>query len=206
MTSEPRITVADIVEAVAAHCRVSAIAIRSQRRDAATAHARHLVCWLACRLTECSTSTIGARLGGRDHTTILHGRDKIEALRADPAFVEEMDGIEAAIRAVAELRQRRLLPAPIAIDPLDVARRVADGDERTAGLVSIAEIAAVCKALDNARRDVDLRRSAVDLVAAHREYQRARYSPGERHARNALERALEGLSKIISTTVESSNV
>ena len=34
--------------------------------------------YLCCKLTSLSTTDIGKNLGNRDHTTILHGRNKIE--------------------------------------------------------------------------------------------------------------------------------
>jgi hypothetical protein len=43
--------------------------------------ARHVAYYLCCRLSGRSTVTIGHYFGGRDHTTIIHGRDRIEELR-----------------------------------------------------------------------------------------------------------------------------
>jgi chromosomal replication initiation ATPase DnaA len=47
----------------------------SNRRNREVVMARHAIMYWACRLTRMSLPEIGRRLGGRDHTTILHGRD-----------------------------------------------------------------------------------------------------------------------------------
>lgn len=43
---------------------------------------RHVALYLCCHLTSKSLPYIGSKFGGRDHTTVLHARRKIEALRA----------------------------------------------------------------------------------------------------------------------------
>lgn len=52
----------------------------SSRRDAETALARHVVCYLAYKQTGLSLPAIGRLLGNRDHTTILHAVRRIEKL------------------------------------------------------------------------------------------------------------------------------
>lgn len=154
MSDAPKITLADIIEAVSAHYGVSAALICSPRRESAIVHARHVVCWLARTLTHQSFASIGRRLGDRDHATIIYCYGKIEEMRADPAFREEMDGIEAAIRAVAELRERKIMRVTREIDPYAVARRVLEAGDRAAGMVTIAEITAMCAALDAVSKDL----------------------------------------------------
>lgn len=56
---------------------------------------RQLAMWMARNRTELSLPVIG-RLMGRDHTTILHGVQKIEEMVNDPARAD----IKAAIRSV----------------------------------------------------------------------------------------------------------
>jgi chromosomal replication initiator protein len=51
---------------------------------------------LAMRARGVSMPRIGAALGGRDHTTILHGLKKATALRAtDPAFASKCAAVAA---------------------------------------------------------------------------------------------------------------
>jgi hypothetical protein len=206
MTDSPKIAIADIIEVVSAYYGVSPIAIRSRRKDTISTTARQVVCWFGCNRTEYSSGTIGSKIN-RDHSTVLHGRDKVEEMRADPEFRATLDGLEAAIIVAAQLRARRMIPTPAAIDPYEVARRVVEGGDRAAGMLSIAEIRAMCEALETEHQPHDeltqLRKSVADLVAARREVERARFSTGERAANVRLERALTALSKQLSTEVDS---
>ena len=52
--------------------------IKSSKRDRKTAHARQIAMYLLRELTDMSFPQIGMELGGRDHTTILHGFNKIK--------------------------------------------------------------------------------------------------------------------------------
>lgn len=56
--------------------------IRSDHRSRSIVLARFAVAYWACRLTRLSTPEIGRRLGGRDHTTILHARNTYPDKRA----------------------------------------------------------------------------------------------------------------------------
>lgn len=61
---------------------VSLMELRSERRNAQVADARQFVYYWACRLTPMSLGTIGRLVGGRDHTTVLHGKHAYVAKRA----------------------------------------------------------------------------------------------------------------------------
>lgn len=66
-----------------------------QDRFAGLVRARWAV-MLAMRARGLSVMRIGAALGGRDHTTILHGLKKGAALRAnDPAFASKCAAVAA---------------------------------------------------------------------------------------------------------------
>lgn len=70
----PRRTYQEI-EAVA--CRVfnvTASELKSDRRNRHAVFARQFVMYWAARLTRLSLPQIGRKLGGRDHTTVLHGK------------------------------------------------------------------------------------------------------------------------------------
>lgn len=54
--------------------------ILSERRKVSVTYARHVTCWLAKRFTSLSLPQIGDKLGGRDHTTIMHGANRIKRL------------------------------------------------------------------------------------------------------------------------------
>lgn len=76
------IPLARILKAVAEDCGLTRDEIKSPRRLGQLVRARHVVFYLARRLTRLSTPQIGGGVGGRDHTTVLHGCRKIEALLA----------------------------------------------------------------------------------------------------------------------------
>jgi chromosomal replication initiation ATPase DnaA len=61
---------------------VSILDICSARRNRKTSFARQAVFYWACRRTKLSLPQIGRRLGGRDHTTILHGKQAYVGKRA----------------------------------------------------------------------------------------------------------------------------
>lgn len=67
-----------ILKAVCQHFAVVVADLSSPRRPQALSFARQAAMFLLRERTELSLSEIGAVLGGRDHTTILHGVRKIE--------------------------------------------------------------------------------------------------------------------------------
>jgi len=52
--------------------------LRGNRRTQDVAYARHIAMYLARELTEASLPQIGAKFGGRHHTTVIHAVDKVE--------------------------------------------------------------------------------------------------------------------------------
>ena len=52
--------------------------LRGNRRTQDVAYARHIAMYLSRDLTEASLPQIGARFGGRHHTTVIHAVDKVE--------------------------------------------------------------------------------------------------------------------------------
>lgn len=79
----PRLTVSQIIDAASDYFDVPVIHIMSSRRKAIFVRPRRFVMYLARELTECSLPMIGARLGGRDHTTCCVGSEHIAALLRD---------------------------------------------------------------------------------------------------------------------------
>lgn len=76
-----------LIERAAAAYGIRSIDVRSARRSRSTIRARWAVAWAARIGTEYSYPRIAAALGGRDHTTIMHGIDRAVALREqDPEF------------------------------------------------------------------------------------------------------------------------
>jgi chromosomal replication initiator protein len=75
-----RIEVHDIQRAVARHFNVSEESLRGKRRTDTIAFPRHVAMYLTRTMTDLSLAEIGGKFGGRDHTTVLHGCQKIESL------------------------------------------------------------------------------------------------------------------------------
>lgn len=61
---------------------VSIMDLRARRRNEAAVNARQAIYYWSWRLTALSAAQIGWRLGGRDHTTILHGVTVYQRKRA----------------------------------------------------------------------------------------------------------------------------
>jgi chromosomal replication initiator protein len=76
-----------ILDAVARHYKVSAEQLTGPSRARAVSVPRQLAMYLIRRETGASLPAIGELLGGRDHTTIMHGCAKIETqIEADEAL------------------------------------------------------------------------------------------------------------------------
>ncbi|MFI4882328.1 MAG: chromosomal replication initiator protein DnaA [Phycisphaerales bacterium JB064] len=72
--------------------------LQAKKKTRSIARPRQVVMYLARKHTRHSLEEIGGYLGGRDHTTVMHGASKIAELRdADPAFASELDRLEARI-------------------------------------------------------------------------------------------------------------
>lgn len=89
-----------ILDAVSKTTGVGVPALRGRRRTRPVARARQAAYWLLARHTSLSLSAIGARLGGRDHTSVLHGVRRADVLRVgDPAFQTTLARAERRIGA-----------------------------------------------------------------------------------------------------------
>jgi len=75
--------------------------LKSRSRTNEIAFPRQLAMYLTCTLTDLSTTDIGKAFGGRDHTTVIHAREKIKKLLGkDPFFVENVNKLIERIRSV----------------------------------------------------------------------------------------------------------
>lgn len=72
----------DLLKLVAALSEIPVTGLLSQRRDEKVCKTRFVLYWLATRFTDRSYPAIGKAFGGRDHTTIMHGMRRAEALVA----------------------------------------------------------------------------------------------------------------------------
>ena len=96
--SKRAVTPERIAQAVSEYYGVDMEALKGQKRDRAIVVPRQIAMYLMRAETEVSLLRIGAELGGRDHSTVLHACDKIdremqenEDLRRELAAVRELD-------------------------------------------------------------------------------------------------------------------
>ena len=74
-TINPRL----IVSIVAEHFGIKESDIISQKKNKELAYPRQIAMYLCCTMTDDSLQQIGKAIGDRDHSTVIHGRDKIAA-------------------------------------------------------------------------------------------------------------------------------
>lgn len=85
----PRIGISDIQAAVAERFGLKVADLQGKRRHKSVAFPRQICMYLAKELTSLSLVEIGGHFGGRDHTTVLYGVDKIrKLLELDPSLLE----------------------------------------------------------------------------------------------------------------------
>ena len=79
MSTDPNnITDDSIIKSVEKYFNLKENSIKSTRKTKDIAFARQIVMYIMRELLDMSYSRIGQVLGGRDHSTVLHGVDKIE--------------------------------------------------------------------------------------------------------------------------------
>lgn len=84
----------EIVKAVAQFYGLSVEDLKSPRRSKAVALPRQVAMYLAREETGASLPEIGNALGGRDHSTILYGYEKISSLAEEEPFRRELLSIK----------------------------------------------------------------------------------------------------------------
>ena len=81
-----------IIRVVSEHYGVTAEDILSKKRSSDIAFPRQVAMYLCRNLTSIPAVAIGQYLGGRDHTTVLYGHDKIaEDISKNPQMAETID-------------------------------------------------------------------------------------------------------------------
>ena len=92
------------IKATAEVLGISAETFTAKRRDQRTARARHIAMFLVREHYGYPYADIGALFGNRDHTTVMHGCQKIETeLTGDPSTGTEPN--EETARLVADIRR-----------------------------------------------------------------------------------------------------
>lgn len=81
-----------VQQTVAAHFGVNVTDLLSRRRDPKSVLPRHIAIYVLKNVSTLSLPDMGRRMGGRDHTTIYHALNKIEAMIArDPEIKKTVE-------------------------------------------------------------------------------------------------------------------
>jgi chromosomal replication initiator protein len=100
--SRRRIGPDDVLGAVAAYYGVPVQELQAKRRDKGAVVPRQVAMFLLREETGISLSEIGDRLGGRDHTTVLHGCEKVAAqLAGDASLRADVEAIRQRLAVVS---------------------------------------------------------------------------------------------------------
>jgi chromosomal replication initiator protein len=84
-TKQTNVSTDVVIRIVAEYFSLTPTDLRSKKKSHNIVHPRHLAMYIIRDLTELSTTDIGQALGGRDHTTVMNGIDKIEKrILSDP--------------------------------------------------------------------------------------------------------------------------
>jgi len=95
------VRVETILKVVAEKYAVDVRDLLSRSRRNEIVFPRQLGMYLSSSLTPLSTTDIGRAFGGRDHTTVIHARDKIKGmLDKDPFFLETINKLVEKVKAV----------------------------------------------------------------------------------------------------------
>jgi chromosomal replication initiator protein len=90
--NDRRVSIDDIQRKVAEHFGIKIADMHSSKRLRVIVRPRQIAMYLAKNMTPLSLPEIGRKFGGRDHTTVIHGVQKVEELMAtDSSLSEDID-------------------------------------------------------------------------------------------------------------------
>jgi len=90
----------NVIGAVADYYGVSPDDIAGKKRDLRTSRARHVTMYLLRQQNHCNLSEIGKILGDRDHSTVIHGCEKISAeISADSQLSKSIEEIRIMLKS-----------------------------------------------------------------------------------------------------------
>lgn len=92
----PTLTASEVLDGVCRYYNIERDRLQGKQRDRETVWPRQVAMYLMREDTGASLMQIGAELGGRDHTTVLHGWEKVN---------EEINANDRVRREIARLRE-----------------------------------------------------------------------------------------------------
>lgn len=101
-----RVAAREVIAATVMHFGLPKEAMTNSARYRSVARPRQIAMYLIREMCpHMSYPGIGRLMGGRDHTTVLHGVRKItELLKSDPDLIVDVDDIRIAAKAMHPLR------------------------------------------------------------------------------------------------------
>lgn len=95
---KPEVTVDEIMKTVAAKFNIRIADLKSQKKNKNLVIPRQIAMYLARRLTSHSFPDIGAKIGGKDHSTVIYANNKIrDLLEKDPKMELVVREIEESL-------------------------------------------------------------------------------------------------------------
>lgn len=88
----------EVIKNVCVFYDIKPTLIKSPKRNAYLVKARQIAMYILKKDLSLSFVEIGNILGGRDHTTVMHGVEKVEKLMRDASFSREMLGIKSLLK------------------------------------------------------------------------------------------------------------
>lgn len=86
-SGKKNITIDLIIREVATYFNLTAQDLKNKKRTQSVAFPRQIAMYIARDITEYSTTEIGTEFGGRDHSTVMHGCQKIaDVMKTDPTI------------------------------------------------------------------------------------------------------------------------
>lgn len=93
------VTIETIQKVVADYFSLSYTDLKGKKRTKAISFPRQMAMFIAREITEYSTTELGMEFGGRDHTTVMHGCQKIEErLKAEPSLETTIQKLQKLIK------------------------------------------------------------------------------------------------------------
>lgn len=93
------VTIETIQKVVADYFSLSYTDLKGKKRTKAVSFPRQMAMYIAREITEYSTTELGMEFGGRDHTTVMHGCQKIEErLKAEPSLETTIQKLHKLIK------------------------------------------------------------------------------------------------------------
>jgi chromosomal replication initiator protein len=98
-----RVKPQDVIKAVANHYHVKQTALKGKGRVKHLVQARHVAMYLLCNELGLPLKETGRWFSNRDHTSVLHARDKIEKLaKTNGELQQDINALKMSLQAISK--------------------------------------------------------------------------------------------------------